>query len=67
MKLIKGILLGIVVLSTSQVTAKADVDAPQVDGATAVHWAVYRDDLAAIDLLIKAGAKIGHDSVRRKK
>ena len=22
---------------------KADVNAPQVDGATAVHWAVYRD------------------------
>jgi ankyrin repeat protein len=24
---------------------KADVNAPQVDGGTALHWAVYRDDL----------------------
>ena len=37
---------------------KADVNAPQVDGATALHWAVYRDDGEAADLLIKAGAKV---------
>jgi ankyrin repeat protein len=36
---------------------KADVNAPQVDGATALHWAVYRDDAEAADLVIKAGAK----------
>ena len=38
------------------VTAKADVNAPQADGATALHWAVYRDDVATVDLLLKAGA-----------
>jgi ankyrin repeat protein len=37
---------------------KADVNAPQVDGATALHWAVYRDDGEAADLLIKAGASV---------
>ena len=37
---------------------KADVNAPQVDGATALHWAVHRDDGEAVDLLIKAGAKV---------
>ena len=37
---------------------KADVNAPQVDGATALHWAVYQDDLEAVDLLINAGAKV---------
>ena len=37
-------------------TQKADVNAPQADGATALHWAVYRDDLATVDLLLKAGA-----------
>src|SRR5690242_11928220 len=37
---------------------KADVNAPQVDGATAVHWAVYNDDVESADLLIKAGAKV---------
>ena len=36
----------------------ADVDAPQVDGATGLHWAVYRDDVAAVDLLLNAGAKV---------
>jgi len=35
----------------------ADVNAPQIDGATALHWAVHRDDLEAADLLIAAGAK----------
>jgi uncharacterized protein len=37
---------------------KADVNTPQVDGATALHWAVYRDDLETADLLIGAGAKV---------
>src|SRR5437867_5318264 len=37
---------------------KADVNATQVDGATALHWAVYHDDREAVDLLINSGAKI---------
>ena len=37
---------------------KADVNAPQVDGATALHWAVYRDELQMADLLIRAGARV---------
>ena len=37
---------------------ESDVNAPQVDGATALHWAVYRDDLDTADLLIRAGAKV---------
>src|SRR5437773_719712 len=36
---------------------KADVNAVQTDGATALHWAVYEDDIDAVDLLIQAGAK----------
>jgi len=35
---------------------KADVNAPQADGATALEWAVYRSDLELADLLIAAGA-----------
>ena len=35
---------------------KADVNAPQADGATALHWAVYRADAALTDLLLQAGA-----------
>jgi uncharacterized protein len=35
---------------------KADVNAPQPDGATALHWAAYRGDKELADMLIKAGA-----------
>jgi ankyrin repeat protein len=32
-----------------------DVNAPQADGTTALHWAVYQDDVETADLLIRAG------------
>jgi ankyrin repeat protein len=35
---------------------KADVNAPQADGATALHWAAYRGDKELAELLIRAGA-----------
>jgi len=35
-----------------------NVNAPQPDGATALHWAVYQDDLETADLLIRAGANV---------
>jgi len=38
--------------------AGADVNAPQVDGMTALHWAVYNDDVATARLLVRAGAKV---------
>ena len=38
---------------------KADVDEPQIDGSTALHWAVDRDDVELADVLIRAGAKVG--------
>jgi ankyrin repeat protein len=34
----------------------ADVNAPQADGTTALHWAARWDDLETADLLIRAGA-----------
>jgi ankyrin len=40
------------------ITQKADVNAPQVDGATALHWAIYRDDAEMADVLIRAGANV---------
>jgi ankyrin repeat protein len=36
----------------------ADVNAPQVDGMTALHWAAYQDDLESLELLIGAGANV---------
>ncbi len=40
------------------VQKKADVNAPQPDGATAIQWAAYRNDLAMADILIAAGANV---------
>ena len=37
---------------------KTDVNAPQANGATALHWAAYRSDAASTAALIRAGANI---------
>jgi ankyrin repeat protein len=37
---------------------KADVNIPQIDGTTALHWAVRADDLETADLLLRAGARV---------
>jgi ankyrin repeat protein len=36
----------------------ADVNAPQRDGATALHWAAYLEDAETAALLIRAGAQV---------
>ena len=36
----------------------ADVNAPQSDGATALHWAAYLEDADTASLLIRAGATV---------
>ncbi len=35
-----------------------DVNTPQADGATPLHWAIHWDDLDTLDLLIHAGASV---------
>jgi len=37
---------------------KADVNAAQIDGTAALHWAVYNNDAEMLDALIGAGAKV---------
>src|ERR1700683_4805516 len=37
---------------------KADANAAEADGTTALHWASYHDDLDTADLLIRAGANV---------
>jgi ankyrin repeat protein len=40
----------------SLIAQKADVNAPQADGATAIQWAAYNNDLDMADVLLAAGA-----------
>jgi ankyrin repeat protein len=37
---------------------KADVNAAEADGTTALHWVCYRDDAEGAGLLIRAGANV---------
>ena len=37
---------------------RVDVNAPEADGTTALHWAVRTDDLQTAELLIRAGANV---------
>jgi len=37
---------------------RVDVNAPQVDGMTALHWAAYQDDAESVELLLGAGANV---------
>jgi ankyrin repeat protein len=37
---------------------KADVNAQDADGSTALHWAAQRDDVVMVDALIAAGANV---------
>ena len=37
---------------------RVDVNTPQIDGMTALHWATYQDDLEIAELLVRAGANV---------
>ena len=37
---------------------KVDVNAPQGDGTTALHWAAYKDDVGMAQMLLAAGANV---------
>ncbi|MEJ1965071.1 MAG: ankyrin repeat domain-containing protein [Gammaproteobacteria bacterium] len=37
---------------------KFDINATEADGTSALHWAVYRNDVDLVDRLIKAGANV---------
>jgi uncharacterized protein len=41
----------------AQMAAKADLNEPQVDGTTAVHWAAYHDKADIMTQLLAAGAQ----------
>jgi len=42
----------------AMVQRRADVNAPQADGMTALHWAAYQDDFESVELLVHGGANV---------
>lgn len=42
---------------------KADVNAPQIDGTVALHWAVQANDAELTDLLLRSGANVSAATV----
>ncbi len=49
---------GNMIALNSLIQQKADVNAPQADGATAIQWAAYENDAKMADALIAAGANV---------
>lgn len=45
-------------LVTSLLSADADPNSPQADGATALHWATHREDAEIMEALLAAGADV---------
>ena len=41
-----------------KIVTKANVNATEADGTTALHWAAHRNDAAMVDVLIAAGANV---------
>ena len=56
--LIAAVRTGDLAAARDLIAADADPDAPQGDGATALHWAAHRGDVEAAALLIEAGADV---------
>jgi ankyrin repeat protein len=57
LRLVEAVKTGNTAAVLALLKQNVDVNATQGDGATALHWAVHRDDLATTDLLIRAGAR----------
>ena len=58
-RLVEAVRLQDAVAASRLLDGGIDVNAAQGDGATALHWAAYVDDLAMARLLVEAGADAG--------
>jgi uncharacterized protein len=54
--LVAAIKAGDITRARTLLRQKADVNQAEADGTTALHWAVQRDHLEAVELLLNAGA-----------
>ena len=58
MRTVHGLLLLALLSVSGFAQQRPDVNAPEPDGTTALHWAVRQDDLVVADRLIQAGANV---------
>jgi ankyrin repeat protein len=57
-KLAQAVKAGDTATVQSLLQQRVDVNAPEVDGTTALHWAARNDDADLVDRLIRAGANV---------
>src|SRR5688572_26732475 len=57
-QLIEAVKAGDTKTAAAVLKRKVDVNVAQPDGTTALHWAVYQDDLPVVRLLVRAGANV---------
>ena len=56
--LVEAVKSGDKAAAVALIDKRVDVNAPEADGTTALHWAVHQNDLDLADRLIRAGAKV---------
>jgi ankyrin repeat protein len=55
-RLVDAVKAGNKAAANTMIEQHADVNTPELDGTTALHWAVHQDDLTLVDRLLRAGA-----------
>src|SRR2546421_434961 len=56
-RLVEAVKSGDRAAALALIAAKADVNTPEVDGTTPLHWAVHQSDVELVERLIRSGAR----------
>jgi len=57
-RLVEAVKQGNVTAVKALIAQRSDVNAAEPDGMTALHWAVRRNELETVQLLVRAGANV---------
>ncbi len=58
MPLVEAVKAGDKAAALALIEKRVDVNAPEPDGTTALHWAAHHDDVELVQRLIRAGANV---------